>query len=173
MATPDQKLADVEKTSSHSTSLVANEAYVDPKGEDTLHRGLNARQVRLPSLACSARVLTLAPDFHDFPWGCCWNRSHHRLRNSARPVSLPSRSISFAPVQTLLRQRGPPRSPPWVQLCRVCLLPCHGFSRGNVCLHSTQTWLRRLCYPFRRPRRRIRPRIQLPHEVSDRHPQQH
>jgi len=48
MAAPEKKLADVEKTSTRSTSLVPNEAYVDPKGDETLHRGLNARQVRLP-----------------------------------------------------------------------------------------------------------------------------
>jgi len=48
MATPEKKLADVEKTSTRSTSLAANEAFVDPKGDETLHRGLNARQVRLP-----------------------------------------------------------------------------------------------------------------------------
>lgn len=47
MATPDKKLADVEKTSSRSASVVADETYVDPKGGETLHRGLNARQVRL------------------------------------------------------------------------------------------------------------------------------
>ena len=52
MATLEKKLADVEKTSTRSTSLVANEAYIDPKGDETLHRGLNARQVRLPFI-CS------------------------------------------------------------------------------------------------------------------------
>lgn len=50
MATPDQNVADVEKTSSHSTGVVADGTYIDPKGNETLHRGLNARQVRLSSL---------------------------------------------------------------------------------------------------------------------------
>lgn len=51
MATADERLADTEKTSSRSTTVGADEAYVDPKGSETLHRGLNARQVCLaPSL---------------------------------------------------------------------------------------------------------------------------
>ena len=48
MAAPSKRLADVEKSSSRSASgVVADETYIDPKGNETLHRGLNARQVRL------------------------------------------------------------------------------------------------------------------------------
>ena len=60
MATPDVKLADVEKTSSRSPSVVADEAYVDPKGNETLHRGLNARQVR-PALPPVIRHVQCSP----------------------------------------------------------------------------------------------------------------
>jgi len=113
-----------------------------------------------PAPVHSAHMLiTLSPDFHDLPRRCCRNWSHHRIRNSARPVSLPTHPISFTSIQTPLLQRWSPRSLAWLQLYRVYLLPRHGFSRRNVCLHSTQTRLRRLCHPFRGPCRRIRPWI--------------
>lgn len=111
MATPDKKLADVEKTSSRSPSVVADETYIDPKGSETLHRGLNARQVRLAQASIghlAHTMLTLAPDFHDFPRRRCWNRSHYWIRNSTRSVSPLSAQlisavilgITFTSIQT-------------------------------------------------------------------------
>ena len=90
MAASQDQFSDVKKSPSPSRGPVlysSDEAYVDPKGDETLHRGLSARQVRLPLLFLRFQGILAhlsTPDLDDFSWRCCRHWSHHWIRNSPR-----------------------------------------------------------------------------------------
>jgi hypothetical protein len=160
--------SDVEKTSEHSSGVDASEVvdqtFVDPPEQDTLHRGLNARQVWVDKPLFCGLWLDASLDIHDILGRRCWDRSHYWIWHcfSARRTTwYPPRLLCASLLSLWWNART---QVIYDSICRSYMLSGHVFSWRDVCVHSSQKRLRRLCYTFRGPSCRICSRIQLSHE---------
>lgn len=64
----------------------AREELMDPEGDETLHRGLTARQISMIAV-CIMRYVPYdsCSDNANVAWWCDWNWAYHRLGDSTGP----------------------------------------------------------------------------------------
>lgn len=128
MSLDEKNIEKVETQSSDEEEGELDLTLHDPKAEDTLHRGLKARQISMIAVSTYPSWAHPCTDSWVARW-CSWNRSYHRFGHC------PSTRWSPWSIARLL-------------LRRFCLLPRHGISWRDGGLPTPQERIRRLRDPL-------------------------